>query len=310
MEFPSILSFFNDSPTLDGDSGDIEARVKREKENRAAGYTDSVVDRVCKASPLGKKLVCGALSRGINIESVEDIADDCAYVPEAKVILMDNAVSTDRLAGRVVAACRRSEQNPVCDSSYSVYDNVREGRALAADAAAHECAAVYQMRKTEPYVYKDFCCRHGGMMRAFAQSFEKNKEMDKAKAEAFKAWYDDKSNVERQDKCTIDGLDLNGLSLKAFKKEMTSAQLAQQVPYVDVAFFDSAKSNTVSENTAQQAAKLERNHIRHALKLFGRSKIKTSADYFYVRDANGNVEPPKRQQVSLAAAKALANGGR
>ena len=108
----------------------------------------------------------------------------------------------------------------------------------------------------------------------------------------------------------VNFMEMDKLYSGAYKKEITPKQLSQKFGYVNKAFFASACANTVSEKTTKNAAVVERGHVRHALKLFGRSKIKTSTDYFYVRDANGNVEPPKRQQLNLAMANALANGGR
>ena len=70
--------------------------------------------------------------------------------------------------------------------------------------------------------------------------------------------------------------------------------MSENIGYVEPEFFTSARASTVSETTAREAAKVERGHIRHALKFFGRSGIKTSADKFFVRTADGTVLPPKR----------------
>lgn len=284
-----------------------------EIEKREAARADRVeklVARICKASPLGKKIVESAIERGISI-GIDGDKGNClgCYVPSMKYVSLDEKAPDAKLISTIVHECRHSEQKPTHDHSYSVYSNVAEVRALEADAMAHECAAVYQMRKTEPDTYAAFCERHGGMMQAYEASFEKDKDADKAKSEAFKAWYDHASYVENYDRSVVDFMEMGKLYSGAYKKEITPKQLSAEFGYVDEAFFASARANTVSEKTAKNAAIVERNHIRHALKLFGRSKIKTSADYFYVRDANGNVEPPKRQQFNPAMAKALSNGG-
>lgn len=295
--------------TIDQPREDKAAVEKREAAR--AERVEKLLARICKASPLGKKIVESAIERGISI-GIDGDMGKClgVYTPSVKYVALDEKAPDEKLLSTIVHECRHSEQNPMRDHSYSVYSNVAEVRALEADAMAHECAAVYQMRKAEPATYASFCDRHGGMMKAYETSFEKDKDADKAKSEAFKAWYDHASYVENYDRSVVDFMEMGKLYSGAYKKEITPKQLSGEFGYVDEAFFASARANTVSEKTAKNAAVVERGHIRHALKLFGRSKIKTSADYFYVRDANGNIEPPKRQQVSLAAAKALANGGR
>ena len=281
------------------------------REAARAERVEKLVARICKASPLGKKIVESAIERGISI-GIDGDKGNClgCYVPSMKYVSLDEKASDAKLISTIVHECRHSEQNPMRDHSYSVYSNVAEVRALEADAMAHECAAVYQMRKAEPDTYAAFCDRHGGMMKAYEASFEKDKNADKAKSEAFKAWYDHASYVENYDRSVVDFMEMGKLYSGAYKKEITPKQLSEEFGYVDGAFFDSARANTVSEKTATNAAKVERAHVRHVLKLFNRSKIKTSADYFYVRGTDGKVEPPKRRRFDVVAAKAMTDKGR
>ncbi len=288
-----------------------DAATVEKREAARAERVEKLIARICKASPLGKKIVESAIERGVSI-GIDGDKGNClgCYVPSMKYVSLDEKASDAKLISTIVHECRHSEQNPMRDHSYSVYSNVAEVRALEADAMAHECAAVYQMRKAEPDTYAAFCDRHGGMMKAYEASFEKDKNADKAKSEAFKAWYDHASYVENYDRSVVDFMEMGKLYSGAYKKEITPKQLSEEFGYVDEAFFASARANTVSERTAKNTAAVERGHIRHALKLFGRSKIKTSADYFYVRTADGKVEPPKRRQSDFAIQKALYNGGR
>ncbi len=281
------------------------------REAARAERVEKLVARICKASPLGKKIVESAIERGVSI-GIDGDKGNClgCYVPSMKYVSLDEKASDAKLISTIVHECRHSEQNPMRDHSYSVYSNVAEVRALEADAMAHECAAVYQMRKAEPDTYAAFCDRHGGMMKAYEASFEKDKNADKAKSEAFKAWYDHAEYIENYDKSVIDFMGMGMLYAGAYKKELSPKHLAAEFDYVDGAFFDSARANTVSEKTAINAAKVERAHVRHVLKLFNRSKIKTSADYFYVRTADGKVEPPKRRRFDVVAARAMTDKGR
>ncbi len=288
-----------------------DAATVEKREAARAERVEKLVARICKASPLGKKIVESAIERGVSI-GIDGDKGNClgCYVPSMKYVSLDEKASDAKLISTIVHECRHSEQNPMRDHSYSVYSNVAEVRALEADAMAHECAAVYQMRKAEPDTYAAFCDRHGGMMKAYEASFEKDKNADKAKSEAFKAWYDHASYVENYDRSVVDFMEMGKLYSGAYKKEITPKQLSEEFGYVDEAFFASARANTVSERTAKNTAAVERGHIRHALNLFGRSKIKTSADYFYVRTADGKVEPPKRRRFDVVAARAMTDKGR
>lgn len=288
-----------------------DAATIEKREAARAERVEQLIARVCKSSPLGKKIVESAIERGVCI-GIDGDKGNClgSYTPSLKYVSLDEKAPDAKLLSTIIHECRHSEQSPIRDHSYSVYSNVAEVRAVEADAMAHECAAVYQMRKAEPDTYAAFCERHGGMMKAYEASFEKDKNADKAKSEAFKAWYDHASYVENYDRSVVDFMEMGKLYSGAYKKEISAKQLADEIGYVDAAFFDSARANTVSEKTAKNAAKVERGHVRHALKLFGRSKIKTSADYFYVRASDGKVEPPKRQRFNPAVANALAGNAR
>ena len=282
-------------------------RIEAEREKRV----ERLVARICKSSPTGKKIVESAIERGVCI-GIDDDKGKClgSYTPSMKYVSLSEKATDAQLLSTIIHECRHSEQNPIRDHSYSVYSNVAEVRVVEADAMATECAAVYQMRKAEPETYAAFCKRHGGMMRAYEQAFAADKDTEKARGEAFKAWYDHAEYVENYDSAVVDFMGMGMLYSGAYKKEITPKQLADEIGYVDAAFFDSARANTVSEKTAANAAKVERAHVRHALKLFGKSKIKTSADYFYVRSADGKIEPPKRTRNFAAAVLGKTNGGR
>lgn len=288
-----------------------EKKAERDRvESERAARVENLIARICKSSPLGKKMVESAIERGVCIGIDGDKGKSLgSYTPSMKYVSLSDKATDAQLLSTIVHECRHSEQNPVHDHSYSVYSNIAEVRAVEADAMAHECAAVYQMRKAEPETYDVFCKRHGGMMRAYEQSFVADKDENKAKAEAFKAWYDHAEYVENYDRAVVDFMGMGMLYSGAYKKEIAPKQLADEIGYVDAGFFASARANTVSEKTATETAKVERGHVRHALKLFGKSKIKTSADYFYVRSADGKVEAPKRERNPVAVI-GKANGGR
>ena len=282
-------------------------RVEKERKQRV----DRLIDRICKSSPTGKKIVESAIARGISIGIDGDKGNSLgSYIPSMKYVSLNEKASDAKLLSTIVHECRHSEQTPVHDHTYSVYDSVCEVRAMEADAMAHECAAVYQMRKAEPETYEAFCERHGGIMKAYETSFEARKDPAAAKNEAFKAWYDHAEYVELYDCATVEFMAMGSLYSGAYKKEIPPKKMAENIGYVEPEFFTSARASTVSEKTAKDAAKTERGHIRHALKIFNRSKIKTSADKFFVRAADGTVSAPKQTAAADILLKQNRSAGR
>ena len=282
-------------------------RVEKEREQRV----DRLIDRICKSSPTGKKIVESAIARGISIGIDGDKGNSLgSYIPSMKYVSLNEKASDAKLLSTIVHECRHTEQTPVQDQTYSVYDSVCEVRAMEADAMAHECAAVYQMRKAEPETYEAFCERHGGIMKAYETSFEARKDPAAAKNEAFKAWYDHAEYVELYDCATVEFMAMGSLYSGAYKKEIPPKEMAENIGYVEPEFFTSARASTVSEETAKDAAKAERGHIRHALKIFNRSKIKTSADKFFVRAADGTVSAPKQTAAADILLKQNRSAGR
>lgn len=271
----------------------MDKAEKERREKERAARVDRLIERVSKSSPIGKKILESAIERGISIGIDGDKGNSWgSYMPSFKYVSLNEKASDEQLLSTIVHECRHSEQNPKRDMSYTMYASICETRVMEADAMAHECAAVYQMRKAEPETYKLFCDRHGGIMKAYETSFEKNKDETKAKAEAFKAWYDHAEYVELYDRSVVEFMSMGQMHTGAYKQDMSVQVLKDNVPYVEPSFFTSQRATTVSEKTAQDSAKIERSHIRHAFKIFSRSKMPTSADKFYVRDANGSVRPP------------------
>ena len=295
------------------DQAEIERREK-EREKRV----EKLIERACKSSPLAKKIIESAIDRGVSIGIDGDKGNSWgSYMPSMKYVSLNEKASDEQLLSTIVHECRHSEQTPKRDTTYTVYAAVCETRLMEADAMAHECAAVYQMRKAEPETYKLFCDRHGGIMKAYESSFEKDKDETKAKTEAFKAWYDHKEYVELYDHSVTEFMSMAQMHSGAYKEEMSDKVLSDNVPYVEPSFFTSERATTVSERTAKDTAKIERGHIRHAFKFFSKSKLPTSADNFYVRDEKGQVRPPvarakteEKTNTALAARMAARSGGR
>ena len=291
----------------------IFAEAKKQKQQDDL-RCQSLIDRVCKASPIGKKLIENALSNGVKIRMSDEIDALGTYSNESKEIQLNKEFDDNTLLSTLVHECRHAEQTIQFGSPhYSMYTSVAIVRAKEADAMAHQCAATYQMRRTEVDAFLDFSTRHPGIMLAYQNEMEQSKDMNKALNKAFKAWYDDAKYVAKYDDKTLLCMSGGSSSLKAYKTTLSAEQLANAVcmkdgkPYVEPAFFNSRQATTVTEIQAHKAAKIEKNHFRNFFR-FG--EIPTSADYFYVRQQNGTVLQPKSNIVSDLLIKQKVSGGR
>ena len=292
---------------------DIFSQAKKEKRQDEL-RCQSLIDRVCKASPIGKKLIENALSNGVKIRMSDETDAIGSYNNESKEIQLNKRFEDDTLLSTLVHECRHAEQTIRFGSPhYSIYTSVAIVRAKEADAMAHQCAAAYQMRHTEAGAFADFSVRHTGMMSAYQNEMAQSKDMDKALNKAFKAWYGNEKYVAKYDDTTLMCMSGGSASLKAYKTTLTGEQLAQAVcmkdgkPYVEPAFFNSKEATTVTETQAYKAATIEKNHFRN---LFRFGEIPTSADYFYVRQQNGPVLKPKRRIASDMLVAQKVSGGR
>lgn len=274
---------------------------------------EKLLERLSKVSPLGKQVVDKALEKGVQICMDDDMGNRLGtYYPAMNMIGLNEKSGDSLLLAVLVHEARHAGQTMTHDHTMTVHSAVAVVRALEADAMAHECAAVYQMKKAEPQTYRDFCEYHSKMMTAYEKEFTASKDMDKALGEAFKSWYDNKDYIRQYDNKTLEFMDMGFMFGGAYKKEIPAEEIAKGVcskgnkTYVEPEFFYSERASTITERQAQEAHKIEKGHIRHTFhfeKIFG--KIPTSAGLFYVRGDDGTVRAPEQKQPSANRAAAM-----
>ncbi|MCQ2914210.1 MAG: hypothetical protein MJ247_03345 [Alphaproteobacteria bacterium] len=304
----SLNDAFNSS-IVDG----IE-KTNEEKRNKRL---QALIDKACKNSSIAKETIEAAIAKGTQIcfdHELEGV-NGC-FIPVDNMILLNENAKDDRLISTLVHESRHVLQKDDCDRSYNCKSYISNVRAMEADAMATQCAALFQFASNdlnEPLV--DFVSAHPVVALAYSNSLHKEKNIEKAKEAAFKAWYSDKYYVNAYDKQSCDYLSYIGAEFdkKSFKKNLSAEELAGQYPYVPVDFFKSRDANTVSEEVASRATNIEKFHIRNFFSnIFDKSSVKVSADDFYVRDLNGNIKPPKnkkneKQKVNVALLKTKGN---
>lgn len=278
----------------------------REEESRDEARVKALIDRVCKASVIGKQLVESALKNGVEICMSDEIDAIGSYNHESKLIKLNKFKNDDTLVSTLVHECRHAEQTTrLGPSKYSTFTSVGVVRANEADAMAHQTAAAYQMRRTDVAAFIAFSNVHPNVMWAYQSEMDESKDMNKALGEAFKAWYDDSKYVAKYDDKTLMYLSFGSVSPKAYKTTLSGRELAETVcmkdgkTYVEPEFFVSERATTVTEFQASKAAKIEANHYRNFFR-FG--EVPTSADMFYIRKSSGIVDTPKTKAPLLPAA--------
>lgn len=277
---------------------------------------EKLLNRLSKVSPLGKQIVDKAVENGVRIYMDDSMGGKrlgCFY-PSMNMISLNDKFGDSILLAALVHESRHAGQTMTHDHTMTVHSAVAVVRALEADAMAHECAAVYQMKKAEPATYREFCEHHSKMMGAYEKEFTASKDMDKALGEAFKAWYDNKDFIRQYDNNTLEFMGMGFMFGGAYKKEVPAEEIAKGIcakgnkTYVEPEFFYSGRASTITQYQASEAHKIEKGHIRHMFhieKIFG--KIPTSAGLFYVRGEDGTVrEPAVKQPAGNAAVQKAA----
>ena len=263
-----------------------------------------LIERVCNSSAIAKDIVEKALDNGVRIEFNDDMDAIGSYSHDENLISLNTFQKDSRLMSTLVHECRHSLQKANNGLyRYDICSAIGIIRGREADAMAHQCAAAYQMRTSEPAAFAAFTDEHPFIMAAYQETMEKSKDKNEALREAFKAWYDDADYVECYDEKTLLRMQGACLSAKAYKTTLGAEELAKTVcmargedkPYVEASFFKSQRANTVNQSHYQRACKIERSHLRNLLR-FGNRPV--SADNFYVRKNNGEIVSPHQKQTS------------
>ena len=235
--------------------------TKEDKEKMAAlekaraERVDRLLKRICETTPLGKQIVESAEKRGISIGIDGDKGNAWgSYSPSMKYVSLNEKATDAQLLSTIVHELRHSEQKPEHDFNNTVFASIAEVRAMEADAMAHECAAVFEMRSEEVGVYLDFMENNPEVFRPFVQAYNKNGSLDEAKAAAFEAFYTDETFVKTYDSRTVSFYEKG---MKPGKKEVSGRELCDKIaPYMTPAFFNRDSARRLAPEIEKRLAPL------------------------------------------------------
>lgn len=217
---------------------------------------DALVDRLARSSETGRALIGEARKRNVEIALSADVGAACGlYRSSENRILMNGNFDDEVLLPNLAHECRHSLQDiDAFAPEHSVRSAVAVTRAKEADAVAHECAAVFEMRKEEVGVYLDFMESNSDVFRPFIRAYNEHGSVDEAKAAAFAAFYGDETLVGHYDARTVSFYE-NGM--KPGTKEISGRELSEKIaPYMPPEFFRSDAARRLSPDIEKRIAPL------------------------------------------------------
>lgn len=266
---------------------------------------DGLLGFVEKASPFGKKIIDEALAKGVKIDFEYDPEDRRvgAFLPGHNMIVLNGLRKDAELASCLVHEARHVAQTLSYEAGQNLKSAIVVDRAIEADAVAHQCVSVFDMKNADYEVYRVFKDKFPAVVKGYADEMRKSGDIEKAMGEAFKGWYDRREYVDNYDCKTVDYMALVSGGRNAFKKEVTGKELSETFclsngkPYVPASFFSTQRALVIKEETAKRAEKVEKSPWRY---LFSKPKT-TSVDSMYILESNGKIRQPKNTAVMMAA---------
>lgn len=241
----------------------MNAVEKTTDENRAK----ALVDRVANASAFGAKVVDAALNRGTEIVFSDSIGkkEGGVLLPDgggAKKIVLNANMPDARLTTALVRLSRTAARDDEKLRQMSVKSALLTARARTADAVAHEAAAAYEMRSSDPEAYQAFFDKNTKIAGVYFYTRHESGNEAKAMGQAVRAWYDSPEKVAACDESVMTYM-IKTRNEKTADAE-TSPEKLEKVfdhngkSYVERGFLQSPKAAGLSGDLAARAANVEK----------------------------------------------------
>ena len=297
----------------------IFGKSKQEK-NAEDERINSLIERATKASPIAADVLKKAQDNGVSFVFDDGMKNAVgAYNPLFKKVCLSSRASDETLLTTIVHESRHATQKLRKDFSQDLKSAIQINRAQEADAMAVQCAAAFEMRRSEPDAFLDFSTEYNYIMWGFQKNYEKTHSMDAGIEGAFKSWYENDRYISSYDERAVDFMRIGKSQRSAFTQNVPEKDIAdalcrfngkryigaaflgsQKVKFVDndnrmwyigAAFLGSQKATTVHADIAKRAELLEKKGLFGIL----RGKENCSTDYFFLRNEDGTVHKPKRR---------------
>lgn len=275
----------------------IFGKSKQEK-NAEDERINSLIERATKASPIAADVLKKAQDNGVSFVFDDGMKNAVgAYNPLFKKVCLSSRASDETLLTTIVHESRHATQKLRKDFSQDLKSAIQINRAQEADAMAVQCAAAFEMRRSEPDAFLDFSTEYNYIMWGFHKNYEKTHSMDAGIEGAFKSWYENDRYISSYDERAVDFMRIGKSQRSAFTQNVPEKDIADALcrfngkRYIGAAFLGSQKATTVHADIAKRAELLEKKGLFGIL----RGKENCSTDYFFLRNEDGTVHKPKRR---------------
>lgn len=188
-------------------------------------------------------------------------------------------------------------------------------RALEADATAHECAFIRQIRDKRPDIYEEHS--YSPMLAAYSETLEKTGNEKQAMQESFKAWYSYDYYRDYYDENVVKRVSsLVDYAVKSGDSTLFAQKMPDDVtdrlclfngqPYVDKAFLKTPEAFSIPEDNQKKIGVLLAEYAR---KVRGAPRDSSVFD-MYPRRADGTVLPKNTASRAIFAVKSKKEKGR
>ena len=162
-----------------------------------------------------------------------------------------------------------------------------------ADAMAVQCAAVFEMRLSNPKIFEEFRAKHPEIAKAYEEEARASKDTQKALSSAFKTWYRDTEYVDGYDRDVAAFMKKHYSPTRSLRIVSDRDLIRDLCPYMrhDKEFFASKEANTMKRDTYDTARKIELDRAP-----FSRSPVRTSLDTMRIRESDGKITEPMNKR--------------
>ncbi|MGN0904228.1 MAG: DUF6782 family putative metallopeptidase [Alphaproteobacteria bacterium] len=268
------------------------------------GRLERLLNTVSQYSPTGRALIEEARKKGAKFSLSDELPSGtlgCCNASSGEILL--NAAQPDAfLLTTLVHEARHSVQELPFSADYSVGTALKLNRAREADAVAWQAVAAYELKDAVPEAAAAFEKQH------FRTAWNCNRWMDqgdrdKALCSSFRAWYADVSYVNGYDASLLKRTKAGLFFFSGMSRDLKDTEIVEKIcPYAGGEDLSSSHMATLSEETAQEGAKIQkiadRMHFR-----FNRASSMTG--YYVYSEKSGFRTPQEYWQTKPSLRKAF-----
>lgn len=176
--------------------GNVFSGLFREKDGDARSDEERIaaIRKIAESCPTGRKVISEAFEKNpcLKIRLSAETEGYGVYNPRGRTVFMNPAFSDEKLVTTLIHEVRHAVQGEDVFERASLKSMIMATRASEADATAYSAAVAAELGGA---VRREFVKTRKDVFDAYSDALKKNGNERFALADAFKAWYDDRSYV-------------------------------------------------------------------------------------------------------------------